>query len=110
MKNIRKLIFLGLFLLAILPMNVLALDFNESISEEDQETFDQILAPVIKIYNLIKYSATVLAVLFLVLAGFNFVTSGGDQGQRERSKSMATYIFIGLIVIWIAPLAVNFLV
>ena len=52
MKNIRKLIFLGLFLLAILPMNVLALDFNESISEEDQETFDQILAPVIKIYNL----------------------------------------------------------
>ena len=89
---------------------VLAVDFDSDISEEDQETFDEILSPVMKIYNFIKYSATVMAVVFLVFAGVTFILSGGDQAKREQAKSMATYIVIGLIVIWVAPLIVSYLV
>jgi type IV secretory pathway VirB2 component (pilin) len=89
---------------------VLAVDFNEEISPEDQATFDGILEPVMKIYNFIKYAATVLAVLFLIFAGVTFITSGGDQAKREQAKAMATYIVVGLIIIWIAPLVVGFLV
>lgn len=88
---------------------VLAVDFDEEISAEDQATFDGILQPVMKIYNFIKYAATVLAVLFLIFAGVTFITSGGDQAKREQAKAMATYIVVGLIVIWIAPLIVGFL-
>lgn len=89
---------------------VLAADFDETISEEDKQTFDQILEPVMKIYNFIKYAATVLAVIFIVFAGVTFIMSGNDQAKREQSKSMMTYVVIGLIVIWIAPLIVNYLV
>ena len=96
-------------LLLLLP-STLAVDFNSSISQEDQDTFDNILSPVMKIYNFIKYAASVIAVVFLVFAGVTFITSGSDQAQRERAKSMATYILIGLIVIWIAPLIVGYLV
>jgi len=62
-----------------------------------------------KIYNFIKYAATALAVVFLVFAGINFVISGGDQAKRESAKNMATYIVVGLIVIWVAPFVVQFI-
>jgi uncharacterized membrane protein len=97
-----------LALLLVMPM-ALAVDFNSTISASDQQTFDQILAPVMKVYNFIKYAATVIAVLFLVFAGITFITSGSDQAKRESAKSMIMYIVIGLIIIWIAPLVVSYL-
>jgi type IV secretory pathway VirB2 component (pilin) len=107
-KKMKLYIVLALLLLAM-PM-ALAVDFDEDISDEDQATCDQILEPVMKVYNFIKYSATVLAVLFLIFAGVTFIMSGGDQAKRESAKSMATYIVIGLIIIWVAPLIVGYLV
>ena len=102
----------GLMLLMLLMLSnvVLAIDFDSNISDEDRNTFDHILEPVMKIYNFIKYSATVLAVVFLVFAGISFIASGGDQGKREQAKMMGTYVVIGLIIIWVAPLIVSFLV
>ena len=89
---------------------VSAVDFDQELSDEDKATFDNILEPVMKIYNFIKYAATVLAVVFIVFAGVTFIMSGSDQGKREQAKMMATYIVIGLIIIWIAPLIVGYLV
>ena len=106
----NKTIAIILLVLMALPTLVLAVDFDQDISDEDKATFDSILEPVLKIYNFIKYAATAIAVLFLVFAGISFIMSGGDQAKREQSKAMATYVIIGLIVIWIAPLIVNFLV
>jgi hypothetical protein len=107
--NAVPVVAIFLLLLCLMP-TVLAIDFDEELSDEDQETFDGILEPVMKIYNFIKYAATVLAVLFLVFAGIIFVTSGNDQAKREQAKSMALYVVIGLVIIWIAPLVVGFLV
>jgi len=94
----------------ILPTVVLATDFSGNITQQDKQTFDQILLPVMKIYNFIKYAATALAVVLLVFAGVSFILSGSDQAKREQAKMMATYIVIGLIVIWVAPLIVQYLV
>ena len=107
--NKAIILLLLLLLLTIVPA-ALADDFGGEISPEDQETFDHILEPVMKIYNFVKYAATVLAVVFLVFAGITFIMSGNDQAKREQAKMMATYIVIGLIVIWVAPLIVSFLV
>ena len=102
-----KQIWVFLILSILLSSFAFAIDFDDEISDEDQETFDQILEPVMKIYNFIKYSATVLAVLFLVFAGVSFIASGGDVGKREQAKMMGVYIVIGLIIIWVAPLIVS---
>jgi type IV secretory pathway VirB2 component (pilin) len=87
-----------------------AVDFNQPISATDKATFDQILQPVMKIYNLVKYVATALAVVVLLFAGIIYITSGSDPAKREQAKNMAMYVVIGLIVIWAAPLVVNFIV
>ncbi|MFA5856897.1 MAG: pilin [Candidatus Pacearchaeota archaeon] len=89
---------------------VMAVDFNQDPSNEDKATFDQILSPVMKIYNLVKYGATVLAVVVLLFAGITFIASAGNASKREQAKNMAMYVIIGLIVIWAAPLVVNFIV
>jgi type IV secretory pathway VirB2 component (pilin) len=108
----KSLAMLGLlFFASLLALQlVLALDFNQTISADDQATFDQILAPVMKVYNLVKYVATAIAVVVLLFAGITYITSGDDPGKREKAKSMAMYVIIGLIVIWAAPLVVNFIV
>lgn len=105
-----KALALVLTLLILAMPTVFAVDFDEDISSEDKATFDNILEPVMKIYNFVKYTATVLAVVFLLFAGVTFIMSGNDQGKREQAKMMATYIIIGLIVIWVAPLIVGYLV
>ena len=100
-----------LLLLLIIGMPfAAAVDFNTTISDQDKQAFDQMLVPVMKIYNLVKYAATVIATLILLFAGVSYMISGNDPKKRETAKSMVMYVVIGLIVIWGAPLIVKFLV
>ena len=89
---------------------VSAVDFNTEISDEDKAQFDEILEPVLKVYNFVKYAATAIAVIVLLFAGVSYMLSGSDPKKRDNAKNMAMYVIIGLIVIWAAPLIVNFIV
>ena len=111
MKN-KTYAILGLaFMAFLLAMQfALAIDFNQTISAQDKATFDQMLNPVLKIYNFAKYTATVIAVVVLLFAGISFIVSNGDPAKREKAKSIAMYVILGLVVIWAAPLIVNFIV
>jgi flagellar basal body-associated protein FliL len=99
----------AVFLFMVMPVVVSALDFNGP-SAADQQTFNQILEPVMKIYNLVKYVASAIAAIALLFAGVTYMTSGSDPKQRDNAKSMATYVIIGLVVIWAAPIVVNLIV
>lgn len=97
-----------LILLLALPV-IYAIDLNQPVSAADQATFDQMLQPVMKIYSFVKYIASVLAALCLLFAGITYMISGDDPKKRDQAKNMATYVIIGLIIIWAAPLIVSFL-
>ena len=93
--------------------NVLAAqqaDIDTEITAEEQQQFDKILQPVFKIYNFVKYIATVVAVIFLLYAGISYMTSGNDPKKRDQAKNIVTYVVIGMVVIWAAPLLVNLLI
>lgn len=110
MSNKSLAIFFLFLFAGLMAMQFIAsADFNQPISDEDKETFDQILDPVMKVYNFVKYSATILAVVVLLFAGINYLISGSNPAKREQAKNMITYVVIGLVVIWAAPLAVSFL-
>ncbi len=96
-------------LLIALPIAAAA-DFNTQLSDADKATFDKILEPVMKIYNLVKYAASVIAVVIMLFSGVSYMISGSDPKKRESAKNMAMYVIIGLIVIWAAPLVVNFII
>jgi len=105
-----------LFLLAMLVIPIVALadndnaDIDTDISDEEKEKFDEILVPVFKIYNFVKYIATVVAGVFLLYAGITYMSSGNDPRARDTAKSIATYVIVGLLVIWAAPIIINLLV
>lgn len=105
-----SIIGLTLFVSLMALQFVMAVSFDDEISSDDKATFDEILEPVMKVYNLVKYSATVLAVIVLLFAGVSYMTSGSNPAKREQAKNMVMYVVIGLIVIWVAPLIVNFIV
>jgi len=109
-KILAVLSFSILFFLIASPVAIAAVDFDKGISAEDEATFDKILEPVLKVYNLVKYIATVMAVVVFLFAGLTYIMSGSDPKKRENAKSMAMYVIIGLIIIWAAPLIVNFIV
>jgi len=75
-----------------------------------EETFEEILKPVRTIYDLVKYTATVIAGLVLLFAGITYIMSGSDPGKREKAKNMVMYVIIGLIVIWAAPFIVDLVI
>lgn len=88
----------------------LAYDFNQSVSSQNQATFNQILQPVMNIYNLVKYAASAIAGMALLFAGVTYMTSGSDPRKRDNAKNMAMYVVIGLVIIWAAPFVVNLIV
>ena len=89
---------------------VQAVDFDQEITPEEQAQFDEILTPVMKIYNFIKYTVSVIAVMALLFAGISYMFSGNDVKKRDTSKNMAAYVVIGLAIIWAAPFVVNLLI
>ena len=118
MKNekLAWLRFLAYFILFLTPLvtassvRAESASLDTDISSEDKEKFDKILEPVVKIYNLIKYAASVIAVIAMLFAGINYMFSGNDMRKRDVSKNMAAYVLVGLVVIWGAPFVVNLLV
>ncbi|MEK6909259.1 MAG: pilin [Nanoarchaeota archaeon] len=107
--KVQKLVSL-LLVAYIFALQIVSAQFNGTITQEEQETFDTILEPVLKIYNLVKYSATFIAVIMLVFAGISYITSGSNPTKRESSKNTIMYVFIGLAIIWAAPWFVQFIV
>jgi|SRR3989344_7954713 len=106
----KKILVALLFLVLAISSVLAAVDFNKPISDQDKATFDQMLTPVMKIYNLIKYVATAIAGLVFLFAGITYMLSGSNPKKRENAKGMAMYVIIGLIVIWAAPLIVQFII
>lgn len=89
---------------------VTAVNFDQDISQQDKALFDQILVPVMAIYNLIKYIASAIAGIALLFSGVTYMVSGNDPRKRDNAKSMAMYVVIGLVIIWAAPLVVQLVV
>lgn len=52
-----------------------------------------------RILNFIAGFAVLAAFIMLVIGGFKFLTSGGDQKAVESAKSTITYAIIGLIAL-----------
>ncbi|MCX6706654.1 MAG: pilin [Candidatus Woesearchaeota archaeon] len=108
----RKILFLAVVLALFIMPIVLAetAPIDTTISAEDKAKFDEILKPVQKIYNFVKYIASAIALLFLLYGGISFMTAGSDPRQKDNAKNIILYVVIGLLIIWAAPLIVGLLV
>jgi len=77
----------------IFPLLVLALEINNPI---EYNTFGELTKAII---NYIYKIAFILAPLFIVIAGFYFITASGDPAKIETGKKIILYTSIGLLII-----------
>ena len=95
----NKGVAIGLVFLSLLVFQIVLISASDN--------FEEILQPLNTIYDLIKYSATVIAGIVMLFAGITYISGGSDPMKREKAKNMVMYVIIGLMVIWAAPFVVD---
>ena len=57
---------------------------------------------VVQVINVLLYFAGAIAVLLLIIGGFRYVTSAGNDESMEKAKKTITSAIIGLVIIIMA--------
>lgn len=60
------------------------------------------------IVNVLSVIIGILAVIFIIIAGFKFITSGGDSGKVTSARNTVIYAIVGLIIVALAQVIVRF--
>jgi len=116
----RLLIFLtlvaGLLIPIAVPATALACGGSDNkgqvlqgIGASGSCTNDSQVANVIHaVVSILSLVVGAVAVIMIVLAGFKYITSGGDSGRVSNAKSTLIYALIGVAVAALAQVIVHF--
>lgn len=69
---------------------------------------NDLVGSLTNIVNVFLGLVGVIAVIFIIVGGVFYIMSSGDPGKQERAKSTLMYAIIGLIIVGIAAVIVNF--
>jgi len=67
----------------------------------------ELRAYILKVVNFWLAFLGIVAVAFVIYAGFLYVTAGGEDGQHEKAKKIVIYASIGIIVVLVSFALVN---
>jgi hypothetical protein len=72
---------------------------------------DQGQTPIFRIVtNVLLFIIGAVSVIMLIIGGFRYVTSQGDQTQVQSAKNTILYSIVGIVVAILAYAAVNFVI
>jgi len=69
-----------------------------------------LITTIIRIINALLVLAAIAAIVFVIIGGVRYITSQGDEDATEQAKNSIIYAIIGIIVIILAAVIVNFFV
>ena len=70
----------------------------------------QFSSVITSLINLLLIVIGLVAVVVIIIAGFNFITSGGDTNKVTAAKNTILYAVIGLIIVVFAEAIVHFVI
>ena len=76
----------------------------------DGSSSDQLPITIINILNVVIGISGLIAVIFIIIGGFNYMTSSGDAAKIKKAKDTILYACIGLVVCVIAFAIVNWVI
>jgi len=74
-------------------------------SGADENTLPEIVAFIINVFSWIVGAVSVIMIIY---GGFRYITSGGDSNGVTAAKNTILYAIIGLIIVALAQVIVNF--
>jgi succinate dehydrogenase/fumarate reductase cytochrome b subunit len=48
----------------------------------------------------------IIAVVYVIVAGLRLIVSGGDEGEKDKSKTTIIYVIVGIIIVLFARVIV----
>lgn len=110
----KKKILLSLFVLSLILMPFLALaqgTSNASLPTLTLATLPQSLPNVVsQVINALLYVVGTVAVIFLIIAGFQFIVAAGNPDGVQKARAAALNTVLGLIIIILSNAAVKFVI
>lgn len=111
-KENKKMLFLAVVLNAILsPLSALAaavpVPFANNIPSNIPTDLTVVIGSIVS--GVVSLMALV-AVLFLVSGGVQYLTSGGEEAQVEKAKNTMTYALLGLVIAAVSYAAIVMIV
>ena len=107
MKFHKVLLTLAAVSLLATPTFALA-QFTDAVAFSGTATGTLITA-ITDIVNVLLTLAAVIAVIFVIIGGVRYVTSQGDEDAALLAKNTIIYAILGVIVIALSAVIVNFL-
>lgn len=74
-------------------------------STDPEEKINSLISDVINIFSIV---VGVVSVVMIIIGGFKYITSGGDSGNVTGAKNTIMYAIIGLVIVALAQVIVNF--
>jgi len=74
------------------------------------DTKDDLISYITTVVNLFLALIAVAAAVFLIIGGVRYITSSGDEDQAEKAKKTVLYAILGLILVGLSAVIVNFVV
>lgn len=123
MKKIKLVISSALVMFSMVFLPMTTVQATVGLSDVEKETSQQACkqqnnAPNCKdnsltnlfatIANILLFLVGAVAVIMLIVGGFRYVTSNGDQNSVTAAKNTILYAIIGIVVAFLAYAAVNF--
>ncbi len=69
-----------------------------------------LVGSIINIVNALLVLAAIAAIVFIIIGGVRYVTAQGDEDAVALAKNTVIYAIIGIIIILLAAVIVNFFV
>jgi len=108
MKFHKVLLTLAAVSLLATPTFALAQGFTDAVPFQGTAT-GTLLAAITSIINVLLTLAAVIAVIFVIIGGVRYITSQGDEDAALLAKNTIIYSILGVIVIALSAVIVNFL-
>ena len=108
----RKIIF-GILAISLLAAPAAALaqsGFDSEITPFEGTSTQPLLDAIQNIVNTLLSLAALIAAIFVVIGGVRYVTSQGDEDATAAAKNTILYAAIGIIVILLSAVLVNFII
>ena len=70
--------------------------------------YEGITSAIAKIVNYVLNILLILGVAFIVIAGIRLIVSGGDEGEKDKAKTIILYVAAGIIIVLLAKVIVLF--
>lgn len=95
MQKIKKAITITILALLFLGLasQALALKLDNPLQAKDFKSM------VDKVVNFVIILAVAIAPIFILYAGFQYMTSGGDPTKVKKATQIITYVVIGLAIL-----------